>query len=218
MKQSRLYVGQKITVKQLPDGERFKSMVQDLDDKTVSITLPVRKGEYLLLHNQDSVQVEFPLQDAIYSFTCEVSGRRKVNQVSLVVIPRPTVFSRRQRRQFVRLPVIMPLHIYLDNTLDRNKKPSASVPGKVVDISGGGLQFTCNIPLQAKSSLNLLLPLDDEPKNPPLQLRGVVSWVDEDEQNNSIRVGLSFTDISEADRERIISYIFRKMRNRIPTV
>jgi len=212
MSRSRLYLGQKIMVAALPDGELFKSMIQELDDNKLAITLPVRGGQYLLLHKGDKVRVEFVLEDAVYSFIGEILERKKVNNVSLLVLPRPSVLSRRQRRQYVRLPVVMPLQI-------RTEKEDGSemvIRGKVVDLSGGGLQFVSNEALPVNTEVTLTLPLDDGQKGKPLVTKGVVSWVIVDRSKRNARTGVQFAGIKETDRERIIAYIFRELRKRIP--
>lgn len=212
MSRSRLYLGQKIMVSALPDGEPFKSMIQELDDKKLAFSLPFKSGQYLLLHEGDKVKVEFVHKDAVYSFIGEILERKKVNNVSLLVLPRPTLLSRRQRRQYVRLPLVMPLQIRVAKE-DSSEKV---IRGKVVDLSGGGLQFVSKEALPVNTEVTFTLPLGAGEKGKQhLAVKCVINWVFVDRATKDVRIGIQFAGISEAEREQIIAYIFRELRKRI---
>ena len=217
-KKKWLHVQQKIQIMQLPDGERFKSLIQELDGETVSVTVPYRQGKYLLLHSGEMVKVEFAVSDAIYGFQAKVLGRKKSNHVPLVLLSRPAFFTRQQRRSFVRFPVTLPVQFYLNPQSGSSLTPESceEKSGKIIDISGGGLQIYTSTSLQVGAEVLLRLKLNDgHPQE--LLLSGTVSWVTEDEWHRSVRFGVSFSGISEAAQERIISYVFSMMRQRTLT-
>lgn len=132
----------------------------------------------------------------------------------LIVIERPNAFSRRQRRNFVRFPVNLPVLFQLiERAEDKSPVDDVVRQGRTVDISGGGLQIVAMSPPESGDTVLVMIKLDDN--NPrELQLAGDVSWVVQDDWSKNTRFGISFTDISEVERERIISYIFLKMRTR----
>ncbi len=214
-KKKWLHVQQKIEIMQLPDGERFKSLIQELDGETISVTVPYRQGKYLLLHTGEIVSVEFAVSDAFYGFQAKVLGRRKSNHVPLVLLSRPAFFTRKQRRSFVRFPITLPVRFYFYSQSDVTLMPESGEEktGKAIDISGGGLQIYTNTAVQVGEQVLLRLKLNDG--NPQeLILSGNVSWVTEDEWQRSFRFGVCFQGISEAAQERIISYVFSMMRQR----
>ncbi|MFW0860926.1 MAG: flagellar brake protein [Dethiobacter sp.] len=214
-KKKWLSVQQKIEIMQLPDGERFKSLIQELDGETVAVTVPYRQGKYLLLHSGEMVRVEFVVSDAIYGFQAKVLGRRKSNNVPLVLLSRPAFFTRKQRRSFVRFPITLPVRFYLHPQSVGPLTPESceEKTGKTIDISGGGLQIYTSTAVQVGAQVLLRLKLNDgHPQE--LSLSGNVNWVTEDEWNRSVRFGVCFQGISEAAQERIISYVFSMMRQR----
>lgn len=211
-KKSRLQVQQKITVALLPGDTFYKSTIQDMDGETVSVSLPVKDGKYLLLQKGDSVNVEFAVNDAVYSFQTEILGRRKSNNVPLIVMRRPMAFSRRQRRSYVRFPVILAFSFRFISGA-AGVQSEEQYTAKTVDLSGGGLQAACMKPILAGETLLITLKLDDG--NPhELRLTGKVAWVVKDEWTRASRFGIQFDGIRETDQERIISYIFNLMRQR----
>ncbi|MBS4032719.1 MAG: PilZ domain-containing protein [Clostridiales bacterium] len=212
-KKNLFEINQKINVVLVPDGEYHLSSIQEIDEKTLSITMPIRRGMYLLLKTRDTVRVEYAVQDAVYSFQANVLDRKRSNEVMLIVLERPSAISRTQRRNYVRFPVNLPIFFQVVGP-DGYPLPDDVVrQGKTVDISGGGLQIVTMSPPDREDTVFIKLKLDDN--NPrELQLSGDVSWVVQDDWSKNTRFGVSFTDISEVERERIISYIFLKMRTR----
>lgn len=213
-KKSRLRIQQKIEVISAPDGERYKSSIQEMDEKTIAISVPVRGGQYLLLHRGETVQAEFAVQDAAYAFSTVVLARKKSNHVPLVVLARPTMFSRRQRRNFVRFPILMPVQFRIQRAHAHFGAQADEVfSGKVIDISGGGLQVSSSQNVETGDSVLAIFGLNDS--NPLLlHVFGIVTWVFKDEWTRNTRFGIRFCDIKESDRERIISFIFHMMRQR----
>lgn len=216
-KKSRLQLQQKLEIMPLPEGEWFKSSVQELDSETLSVTLPYRHGQYLTALRGQKLKVEFAIDDAVYSFETEVVGRKKSNQVLLLVLVRPTVLSRRQRRNFVRFPVLLPVRFRVIASGDgRLVEDVSPVTGKALDLSGGGMQISSSRKVSENDTIMINLKLDDD--NPrEMILNGTVNWVNEDSLSRTVRFGVRFDEIQEAEQERIISYIFSKMRQRTLT-
>ncbi len=207
-------ITQKINIALLPNGEYYTSTIQELDEKVLAITVPLLSGNYLLLNPGDKVKAEVADSDAVYSFQASVLGRKMSNQVLLLVLERPKTISRRQRRDYVRFPIILPVMYQLvDPGNPQYVMDDIAYQGETLDISGGGLQIVTMRQLKTNDKMLIMLQLDD---NIPLKLHlvGDVSWMVKDNINRNARLGVCFTDISEADRERIISYIFLKMRSR----
>ncbi|MCW3488727.1 flagellar brake protein [Dethiobacter alkaliphilus] len=218
MKKVRLQLQQKLEVMLLPDGDYYKSSVQEVDKESVAINIPIHQGRYLLLQPGEMVRVEFAIKDAIYRFESKVLGRKKSNNVPLIILERPTRFARRQRRSFVRMPVMLPVEYRLIFRNEDTGLPEVSdtYTGNTVDISGGGLQIADTRRVARGDTALVNLRLDDG-NSQALSLSGKISWVYEDARSKTIRFGIGFADISEVDQERIIAYIFSKMRQRTQT-
>jgi c-di-GMP-binding flagellar brake protein YcgR len=210
IKKSRLRLNQKIEVRKDPDPVFFKSSIQELEDGTLSVTIPVRAGQRLMLHPGDRVRVQFVVDDASYYFDTAMLARKRSNQVVLFVLARPSVLARVQRRDFVRFPVALNVAFRL---LAQTDAAPASYKGKTVDLSAGGVQIASSISPSPGDKVQLTLLLEDENLT-ELHERGEVAWSYWDDWLKMARFGVRFTDISEAERERLIAYIFRCMRRR----
>ncbi len=213
IKKSRLRINQKIEIRKDPDPVIFKSSVQELDEHTLSVTIPVRAGQRLMLQPGDRVRVQFVIDDASYYFDTTMLARKKSDQVPLFVLTRPSVLSRVQRRDFVRFPVSLNV---IFRILQQAGDDPASYKGKTVDLSAGGVQIASSFSPVPGDKVQLTLLLEDE-YLPELNERGEVAWVYYDDWLKTARFGVRFTDISDLEREKIIAYIFRCMRRRPQT-
>jgi len=212
---SFLKINQKVKIALNTDNDFMDSLIQELSGKTLSVTIPARKDEPLILRNGDIVSVRFFVYDAAYSFTASVLGHTKSNNVPLVVISRPTAFKRLQRRDYVRIPVTKPILFTVPCTQAADSKTS-SYKGTVIDISGGGIKIFSSSVLSEGDKVEIEFMLSDAPQE-KMCLQGTVVWAERD-MSSKKRFGIRFTDIHENQREKIISYIFSKMRQRPPLV
>jgi c-di-GMP-binding flagellar brake protein YcgR len=207
MKKSRIQINQKIEVAVDPQDGFYKSLVQEVDEEKLSITIPGRQGKNLILHEGDRVHVRFTVKDAAYSFESTVMDRKKSNQVILFVLGMPAVLSRIQRRNFVRFPVVLKAVFQV-----LAPEPSPEYHGNTVDISGGGAHISSAVKVEKGDCILLRIHLGGVPKE--ISVQGEVRWTVEDDWLGVHRFGVNFTEISEAEQERIISFIFRQMRQR----
>ncbi|NLP37369.1 MAG: hypothetical protein GX357_06930 [Firmicutes bacterium] len=215
MSKDRLFIGQKITVGGHPDNnEIYASMIQELDEKTVTITLPVLRGEYLLLYPGQSATVEFTSDDAVYAFTAKVIRRKKSGEVSFLVLERPPEVKRRQRRHLFRLPLLLPCAFQLQTASNTDNDNKLWHKGEIRNISGSGLRLSYTQPLEKDDLIIVRFTLPDEERH-QFTLTGIVRWQTETEEKKVI-AGVEFSDITPAEQEKIISFIFEQQRRRIP--
>ncbi|NLM53114.1 MAG: hypothetical protein GX197_09895 [Firmicutes bacterium] len=215
MSKNRLFIGQKITVAGPPEyKEIYASMIQELDEETITITLPVLRGEYLLLQPGDSATVEFTSDDAVYGFTTQVVGRKKNGEVSLLILARPKVFKRLQRRHLFRLPLVLPCVFQLLTEEGTDKDNKLWYKGEINNLSGSGLRLTCSKALKKDDKIIVRFTLRNGERM-QFTLRGIVRWHKENEKKKII-AGIEFCEITPAEQEQIISFIFEQQRRRIP--
>lgn len=213
MKKSRLRINQKIEVRKDPDLTVFKSSIQELDEETLSITIPVRKGQRLMLQPGDQVRVQFAIDDASYSFETTMLARKKSDHVAFFVLARPSVMARVQRRESVRFPITLNVTFSLLRREGEKSPDREGNRGQTVDISAGGMQVASSVSPWAGDKVQVALQLGDECL-PEINQQGEVAWAYYDDWLKTARFGVRFTDISEEERERIVAYIFRCMRRR----
>ncbi|MFN8035593.1 MAG: PilZ domain-containing protein [Acidimicrobiia bacterium] len=126
---------------------------------------------------------------------------------STVALDLPTDAGRIQRRQFVR--VELPLDascLMLDGWANRFTPFDA----QVADVGGGGLALTVDVIAPYGAVVVVSLGIPDEP---PVVAVGTVLTSDRDPARRTRRLlRLQFSAIAEADRDRLIKWIFAHLR------
>jgi len=83
--------------------------------------------------------------------------------------------------------------------------------GMALDLSGGGMNIGIDKPLEENK--HILMQLDTEGLQLCLTGQIVRSYSEIVSNKVAYRIGVSFIDISETDRDRIIGFVFKKQRD-----
>ena len=97
------------------DDGYYKSIIQDINEDTIYINLPVNEGKYLPLNYNDKVTVFYFDGEKIFKFRTIVTGR-KVDKILLIALKKPEKVNRIQRRNFVRISLILKTYAALIDT------------------------------------------------------------------------------------------------------
>ncbi len=109
--------------------------VFDKDDRTLSVLAPRIDGKTVELAPRTSVKAALTARDAYYSFTSRVVCSNDIPE-RILVLDKPAVIYRLQRREHVRVPIHIPLKysVYSEET-DHAADFKA---GETRDVSLGG--------------------------------------------------------------------------------
>ncbi|WP_178861232.1 PilZ domain-containing protein [Thiomicrorhabdus cannonii] len=97
---------------------------------------------------------------------------------------------------------------FMMQTIDANQL-SRAIPQRLVNLSGGGISFTINETINPTDKVDLLFkPLEDE--SPVLVRCDLVNITPIVDEENTYRVSLSYTNLSEEDRRKVLFFIQSK--------
>lgn len=185
----------------------YFSQLMDFDDISLSISLPQRQGSLMpSLGKGTTVTVRFSLKDAIYIGTAEIIRWEKSPQS--LIVTRPYRVTRIQRRNFVRVEANLPVNFIIQQQDDK----AFIIKAETTDISGGGLLVYLSQFLPLFAELDIELEISTGSAKPVvLKIPSQVC------RSNKLRddfyqIGISFLDVQENDRDKIIKYIFKRMR------
>jgi c-di-GMP-binding flagellar brake protein YcgR len=194
------------------DGN-YKSVIQDITNNSIGINIPVCGGKYLPLRKGEWIEAICFSKNSIYKFNTVVLGR-KIDGMLIIMLAKPKKFTRIQRRNHVRIPVLLnitcgALKLNKDlNEIDDNQ--CEFFQAYSLDLSGGGMKIASDKKISLGDILLITLPLGKE----LLAIKGKVvrGYKDVDSKKNIY--GVCFFDIEQGVRENIIQFIFRIMRER----
>ncbi len=152
------------------DDGYYKSIIQDVNEDTIYITIPANEGKYLPLNYNDKITVFYFDGEKIFKFKTIVTGR-KVDKILLIALKRPEKMNRIQRRNFVRISLILKTYAALIDTKRDLKEIYYSnkcntefdfFDADIVDISGGGLKLSTKKEIEFDEEIIVNIPFEKE--------------------------------------------------------
>ncbi|GFR35583.1 flagellar brake protein [Thermobrachium celere] len=208
-----LRINQKIEI--LDDNITYKSIVQDITKDGILISYPTHNNRPLLIHAGSVIEYFVTTEKDIVKCKSIVLGKKRDENVNLLVLSLPEVKERVQRREYFRLPITMPIKYYaLPN--DKAYTSLQDIPSGyfnrlmntlTVDISGGGIKIITNEQLHVGNYVILSLNIPQE-----INLLCSVVHVEQSEDNKKFKTALKYEGIEEKIRDKIIQFIFNKLR------
>ncbi len=163
-----------VVVESLKSNYVYKSSIADFDRGSIFITPITREGRPTRLRNGDKVDVVYFGRDAMYSFESHVTGHRRENNISLIILEKPAKCLRIQRREFFRLPYkveasFRKVSIRIAEGVRKLSPTGDPIPCSLEDISGGGLSFHASEILDDDSYVEVEFPMPSEDGEKRLQ-------------------------------------------------
>lgn len=188
------------------DDGYYKSNIENVDDKFIYISIPIKEGQYIPLRKFEQVEVIYYQGNDIYKFYTTVVDR-KVDVIPIIVLAFPKEVFKVQRRKFVRVPIVCTVeYSKLEN------KTQNVVRGIMVDLSGGGMRIKLsNDQLSIGNLIKVYIPVGDD----NVEVKGEVVRVEKDDPNKMNICGINFLDLDDRNREKIIRFIFQVMRDQM---
>lgn len=187
---------------------RYRTKIEEVGIRILSIGVPVSRGQFIPLREGTRLEVFFTQDATAYTFS-SVIIKRIALPIPTFIIEYPVKIDRIQRRQYVRIPIVMPFKFQIvePEGLGQEKR------GYTIDMSGGGVMFKYKERIPEKTLLIIYLKIEDEDMELPAT---VVRYTKETERNH-YKICVEFKDISERTRDKIIRYLFniqRQMREK----
>jgi c-di-GMP-binding flagellar brake protein YcgR len=209
----QLKINQKIEI--VEDNISYKSIIQDVRDKNLLIDMPTSDNKYYIMHVGSILEFYISTPGEIIKCRSNVVGRKIENNVQMAVLDLPQIIGRIQRREYFRLSITMAAsYIMLPEEITFSRvndiklryldKMSKSI---TIDLSGGGARIVVKESITKGRMVLLSINIPEE-----VNVICKVIRVERDEVDKNYKVALRFENIDERTRDKIISFIFKKLR------
>mgnify|MGYP000998801311 CR=1 FL=1 len=203
-----LKIGEKLEIQPVV-GENSKSLKHkitsqliDIKNEVLYVSNPIRSGVSYPLHKNEKIKVIFYRDDkGIYSFIAEVIQRLSTNFPVYKIKPLSEP-EKIQRRYYYRLQI-------LTKVLVKNLNEDTWTETLTKDLSGGGFRVVSSKKFDEGEILECNIKLD---KDKEVNVACEVIRVVKNFETNEYDISMKYVDISEATRNEIIAFIFKKQR------
>ncbi len=204
-----------IKIKDDPNALPCYSRVEDVSEGCIVVAWPLDCGVQLPFRIDQPLSMSFVREGVAYVFTGVVQKKQQspIPHLSIRPLGRP---ERVQRRDYFRVKVAVDVELggVVDFPSDRGT--TLYIKTNTYDLSGGGLSFRSESLLPVGNMLEARLALSD--KEPKLILAARVVYVIPiagPDGRALYHIGVSFSGIKEAERGRILRYLYHVQRTQI---
>lgn len=200
-----LKTGQRIMIAtRLRDGklkDYVSQVLEIIDDKDYVVAVPISKGVIVPLMNGTVVDILYMVEEAgMYRFEAKIVSKSRTD-VPTMRIRKVGDLVKDQRRNHFRVSLILPIKI-------RRSASFEDIEAYCKDLSGGGMRFVCGREFEDNELLGVEFALNGLRFS--LQMRMVRKFLSV--EPGAFEAAGEFSNISEADRNEIIGYLFEKQR------
>lgn len=194
-------------------AQTFKSRIADLQSDVASIELPINEntGRSGPFYVGDEYNVWYIGEDGSrYDFRTEILGKQADNiPVLLIKMPTKEEISRTQRRNYLRVNMSVEIAVKLDDSVR-----SYHFLARTVDLSGGGLSFTCpdEIRLKEQDRVNMwiCMPSKSGTIAHASAVGEIIRCKAPEQQGTHQWISAKFIQVNEADRAKIIRACYER--------
>ena len=178
---------------------KYRTRIEEVGESILVVGAPFKQREVVPLREGTKVTLTFWDESAAYSFEGKILQRIAV-PIPMLVLELPRSVAKVQRRNFVRVPALYPLSFRSVT----KEGLSDTQQGTLLDLSGGGMRFLTKNHLESNALIFVQLSLPKGDLQTPVRVRRAVKI----EDSNRYTVSVEFHDISERERDQIISCVF----------
>lgn len=204
-------IGRRIEI--VRDGVRgteyFPSQILDIiDDEIFIISGPIHKNNIVLLHKDENIEIAYLAKNkGMYIFSGLILARY-YDPIYKIKIRKISEVKRYQKREYYRFETSLAVtkKVILE---DQEGEKLSKEECRTRNISGGGLNLLSNYQHQVGDHVLCEFRIGGE----TLELKAEVIRITKiDTFDYDFSLGLAFLEISERDRDTIISFIFEEER------
>lgn len=199
-----LKVNQNIVVNVEVEDQSFQSIVAEITEKEIFISLPLEGVVLRNLPVKTSISVYYSTGDNQYKFPSAIVGKISDNiPLYRIVKPQPKDMIKVQRRDNFRVKTNLSLKLNDYDLITLN-------------ISAGGLLCSCSKDLMLKvgdavTGILSLPPIENKAMD-PIHFQGSIKRVSQMDHPDKMYVALEFGRLSDRDQMNLVQYCFYKQK------
>lgn len=201
------------------------STVQGEDDASILVSLEIGADDHIDLSLDETMKITYCSEDSkFYEFMTEVELIRSDDRRLLIKINKPSEYQVVQRREFVRVPTMLDIQFFIidEKISDDHKKTDELIKlykskewikGYAYDLSAGGLGAALQESID--HGKKILCFISDDDFDTGFTGKIVHACINEQDGNALYKIGVQFLGLDYDAKEKLVQYIFKKMRKQL---
>lgn len=193
-------------------SEGVSSRIEDIQGKKLVVAMPLdSKNRPVIPVSNEHIYGSAISKGCQYRFFTTYRDKA-VDTIPVWIIDMPDKVERHQNREFVRVPVSIPLKV---RVMDEDGALGPLTKTTMVDISGGGLAFSW--PKRVKVGTSAAVEINNLPGIGTLSLMCVVArcMAREAEDSTTYLVGVRMLNLTRPIRNKLVKFIFDIQRQNL---
>ena len=192
---------------------QYNCKVEKVNEGTVLIHSPYEQWNYVDLPTTELYWLNFTA--GMFRYKAAINRLDAIDGLQVVEFRLIGEAESLQKRDHFRLACNIPIDFTLSEKDESGRWiTGGTYSGNICNISGGGLKMTSGVELEEQNTILISLPLD----NHNLLVAGIVrTKFSSYDAPNQFHYGIMFDNISNADQDIIVRYIFHQQNLRIRT-
>lgn len=207
LERSGLKPGQRIKVNigEAEQSATYETLIRSVTDDRLYIDIPVINGAYIVPAFPSKLTANIIFNNSVYMFETLLLSITKMEGAAVWVIEMPQEFKKVQRRNFLRMDVLLPANVNVEAT---NGIYLPTFKTYCLDISAGGVRYVIDFPVNAGKIAKI--NVSDFPGIGQLEafckaVRSVKSIYSDE----NYWVGAEFVDLPNKITDEIVRHIFK---------
>lgn len=203
-----------------PEWQNIIGLIQEIGEDYLYIAIPINQTNLKSLIVGNNVEAIITNKDKIVGFKVRIIGKR-IDNIPMYKLKIFSEFYEIQRRDNVRMACSFSIYYSTDiNKIDQQQQQDYNEyfrehfkEGIMLDISAGGAYFSTKERLDNNSNIIIGFQLEKD----YFILKARIIYLTLNYRDNIINYhyGIEFCNISQKNTEKIVCYIFEKMRRQI---
>jgi c-di-GMP-binding flagellar brake protein YcgR len=203
-----LRLGQRISVRKINESTTYNSILEEINDDSLSIAFPVFQGLFMYPTAIDAYTLTVHCETGIFTFECHYLSHT-TTPIGIIKLSTPTKMIKLQNRENVRI------NDYIQLTL-QPKDSNIKIDGATKNISVGGMLISTLSKMGVGDEIHINFKLATINKNVDINLKGmVVRTADPTEKAHKNFYGVKFLEVDEKISNHLTHYIFKRQAQMI---
>lgn len=185
----------------------------DETSNMMEIHVPFTQGKIYTIHTGAELDVIFLKEKDTYMFKAVVTGRKNTEPIPMLWVKPVSQIEKIERRSFFRMECKLPVRYHIiGSTEEKDTEEIQMLDCYTRDISGGGVCLVTEEAYEPGTKIRASLKIGKQ-----IGFIGTVVRSVQIREKGKIlyEIGVEYKQIENRDREKIISYIFEKQREKI---